>query len=235
MLKKLGFVDLWIVRKLHRVEKLIKGKKNENVIEEGKDFVEVFRRVIASMEYDHDHIFNMDQTPFFFEATSNCTLEQRGKRTIAVKAHSSYADYRVTAALCISASGKKLPPYLIFKGKCGARVFKEVRKDGYCPGVVCSAQESAWMDQAQMESWIDDVWIPYTRNIGPCLPLLDQYKVHMTSVTRSKLESAGTVVYFVPPGYPIYILLARTIVCIYLITFRELDYVFVSTSLPYRS
>ena len=56
------------------------------------------------------------------------------------------------------------------------------------------------MDQAQMESWIDDVWIPYTRNIGPCLLLLDQYKVHMTSVTRSKLESAGTEVYFVPPG-----------------------------------
>ena len=68
----------------------------------------------------------MDQTPFFFEANCERTLEETGEKTVSLKKRSSYADYRITAALCVSASGGKLTPYLIYKGKKGARVTIEV-------------------------------------------------------------------------------------------------------------
>jgi hypothetical protein len=99
----------------------------------------------------------------------------------------------------VSASGRKLTPYLIYKGKKGARVTIEVTAQDFCPGSYCSVQEKAWMGQDDMVAWINQVWIPETRG-ERCLLLLDHYKVHLTALTRKLLEDAGTECYFVPPG-----------------------------------
>ena len=56
------------------------------------------------------------------------------------------------AVLCCTASGKLLPPFVIFKGKT-LRPLKNVK----VPGVVCSTQVKAWMDEDRMIEWIKTV------------------------------------------------------------------------------
>lgn len=140
----------------------------------------------------------MDQTPFFFEARNGKTIAKKGSRTVSVKSQSNYADYRVTAALTVSAAGEKVIPYVIFKGKSNAVVDKEVSKFN---GSIARAQDKAWMDQPMMLDWIERVWKPITQKLdGPTLLLLDCFKVHMTSATREAIEACGTEIEMVPPG-----------------------------------
>jgi hypothetical protein len=65
-------------------------------------------------EYDPCDIINMGQSPIPYSCYSSRTLEMTGMKTVHVCA--SMADtMRVTLTVTVDASGKMLPPMLIFK------------------------------------------------------------------------------------------------------------------------
>ena len=107
---------------------------------------------------NQDYILNMDQTPVFFSMAPNTTLNVRGAQTVNVRSLSSLT-IRCTVAVTVTASGKMLPPMIIFKGKPGGRIEREF--DSYPTGAVYMVQERAWMNEVCMMEWVQRVLSPY--------------------------------------------------------------------------
>eukprot|EP00977_Amphora_coffeiformis_P017316 scaffold5541_cov132-Amphora_coffeaeformis.AAC.1 len=84
---------------------------------------------------EKDCIANFDETDVRFAVETRSTIAYRGERTVNVRTPCSSS--RCTVMLGCSANGKKFPPYVIYKGKRGARVAKELQKwedNGYSSG-----------------------------------------------------------------------------------------------------
>ena len=78
------------------------------------DFMEVLCPKLQLQCRDKTFILNMDQTPILFTFNSKTTLEVVGARTVHVR-KSTNDTKCTTAAITITASGKMLPPLLVFK------------------------------------------------------------------------------------------------------------------------
>ena len=96
------------IRKITHVGQSIKSSSKEDY----KHFLEI---VYAIRKENGDfknnfNIFNMDETPIYFEMVSNKTIEKIGEKTVTIVTHGSERT-RISLLLCISASGEKLPLY----------------------------------------------------------------------------------------------------------------------------
>lgn len=82
---------------------------------------------------EEDFICNMDQTAVFFECKPSKTVNVRGSKTIPIRNSGSNSN-RMTVCLAVTLSGKKLPPFVIFKEN---RVHESKRLSQiYCPRVL---------------------------------------------------------------------------------------------------
>jgi transposase-like protein len=63
------------------------------------------------------YFINMDQTAVYFEMKSSTTVHKKGERTVSVRDSASNSK-RATVVLAVAADGTKLPPFVVFKGKC---------------------------------------------------------------------------------------------------------------------
>ena len=111
-----------------------------------KDFIAMMQ--VKMQEKNLDHL-NMDQTPIPYSYHASKTLEFKGAKT--VQARSPMSDTkRVTLAVAVTASGKLLPPFMIFKGQrhgcIAAREFATYPGEGK----YAACQPKAWMDKAMM-------------------------------------------------------------------------------------
>ncbi|CAI7899139.1 unnamed protein product [Closterium sp. NIES-54] len=70
----------------------------------------------ALNSYPTSLIVNADQTSLFLEMLQERTLETKGARTVHVRT-AGYEKERLTVMLAVTASGLKLPPYVVFKRK----------------------------------------------------------------------------------------------------------------------
>lgn len=70
---------------------------------------------------DPDDVINTDQTLIPYSFPSNRTLEKKGAKTIHVQTLTIDTKC-VTFAATVTASGKLLTPFLIFKGKTNGRI-----------------------------------------------------------------------------------------------------------------
>ena len=180
----------------HRGQKIL-----DEILEEARDFQISFERRCITHGYSLDSIWNMDETPVYFEPTQATTIDVVGRKHVPAKSTGKEST-RATAALTVSASGEKLAPFLIFKAQHKKTVWREVtHKSVYPHDVECSTQSSAWMDKELMLEWIERFWKPYTmRHNRPTLLLLDKFSAHMCSSVVSALNDLQTEVEFLPPG-----------------------------------
>lgn len=98
---------------------------------------------------------NMDETAVYYDSAPRITVDFVGSD--AVPCAGSGSSDRVTAVLAIASDGRKLPPYIIFKGMAGGRIARELAssRDESGNSSICSVQSHAWMDEQQMLNWID--------------------------------------------------------------------------------
>jgi hypothetical protein len=102
---------------------------------------------------------------------------------------------RVTLAVAVTASGKLLPPFLIFKGQRHGTA----REFATCPGEgKYACQPKAWMDKAMMNEWIDVVLKPWkddrdasNPSIQPPIIVLDAYHVHQMGLVVIRIQAMG--------------------------------------------
>ena len=94
----------------------------QNLKENSKiEYQEFFRRLYSLRfnigDYENMcNIYNMDETPIWFEMISKNTISKLGEKSVMVRTFGSERT-RISVILCTSANGEKIPPLLVFKGK----------------------------------------------------------------------------------------------------------------------
>lgn len=106
--------------------------------------------------------------------------------------------YRCTMAVTACSDGRILPPHLVFRGKQGGDVEKEVTAFADESVATFSVQAKAWFDERVMMEWISRCWSFIVTE--PCILILDSLKVHKSAAVAARLADMGTVVLYVPAG-----------------------------------
>ena len=152
---------------------------------------------------DRAYVMNMDQTPFYFSLGSGVTLDMVGASTVLGK-ESEGRKRRATISLCITASGEKLRPMVIFKGKEGGDIeSRELATSPYRRDLFLACQPNAYQDENNMLRWIDEVIVPHLQQKAagaPVLLFLDAFTAHHTQAVLNKLDSMGVRVIKIPEG-----------------------------------
>jgi hypothetical protein len=170
---------------------------------DAKDFIAMVKQKLEGRNLED--ILNMDQTPIPFSYHSTKTLEVKGTKTIHARAPTTDTK-RVTLAATVTASGKMLPPFLIFKGKPNGRI--AMREFSTFPSrgrYAC--QEKAWMDEQRMHEWVDVVLKPWKEardannpSMQPPIIILDAYRVHQMGSVVQHIQMMGIEVLHIPAG-----------------------------------
>ena len=101
-----------------------------------------------------------------------------------------------TVVLACTASGKKLPPMVIFKRKTAV-------KDKITADVIVSNNEKGWMDQQQMGVWLQRC---YVRRPGgffktaKSMLVMDSMRAHIIPEVKDSIRSTNTIVGIIPGG-----------------------------------
>lgn len=158
-----------------------------------------FQRYIMQLrkknQYSLGQIGNADETPIYFDMPVNYTVAKKGSKQVSIKT-AGYEKQRITAMLCATADGKKLPPYLIFKRKT-------VPKNEVFPkDVIIRAQPKGWMTEELMKDWIDVVWNkrPGAMLQPKSLLVLDAFKGHTTDPVKNALKKKKSDIGIIPGG-----------------------------------
>ena len=178
----------------HTAQKNFQETKDESV-----DFIALMKEKVAGV--NPEDILNMDQTPIPYSFHTTRTLEKKGSKTVNVRA-STTDTKRVTLAVSVEASGRMLPPMLVFRGAPNGHIAN--REFGTFPdGGHYACQKKAWMDEDMMNKWIDLVLVPWKNAKEPeIIPIiiLDAYRVHMMGNIVNRIQSLGIEVVHIPPG-----------------------------------
>ena len=177
-------------------------------------FYEFFRDIIRKRqqlgifdnEGDYDRIVNIDETPIFFEMTTDKTYNKKGAKVVSIETKGNEKKL-ITCVLAVSASGKKLTPTLIFKGGRDGNL--EARyKNLECvknKKIVIYFQYNAWCDEAIFKKWVKDVYLVYEEEEikKKCILIMDKAPSH---IYRSKyLDKKGKSYVFIPGGLTRYL------------------------------
>lgn len=167
--------------------------------EEYEEKLHSFQRFVLSLRrrngYHLGQIGNADQTPLYFDMPATTTVEKKGAKQVRVLS-SGHEKTRVTAMLCCTADGHKLPPYLIFRRKTLPKgiVFPS--------GMIVRTNEKGWMTTDLVADWIDHVW---RKRPGGSLGLramlvLDAFRCHLDQRIKDKLAACNTDLVVIPGG-----------------------------------
>lgn len=157
-----------------------------------------FQRYVIGMRHEHNYmlseIANADQTPVWFDCPENCTVELKGKKSVSVRTTGAERQ-RCTVMLCVTADGRKLPPYVILKRK-------RIPNEAFPKGIVVRAQEKGWMDDELVLDWIKSVWQnrPGAMLAKRSLLVLDSFRGHLTDRVKKQLGSICTDMAVIPGG-----------------------------------
>jgi hypothetical protein len=111
---------------------------------------------------DDDQILNMDEMGVWFEMQPSRTYTLRGERVTRGETTGA-SKKRLTVLLCCAASGRKLPPLLVFKGTPTGTLARALDNDGggYPAGVVVCYQPNAWCDRDVMSKFANKMYDAY--------------------------------------------------------------------------
>ena len=92
------------------------AQKLPAALEKMATFIRSVRDIRKELKYPDSMIVNMDETPMYFDMTTNKTVNQKGAKTVSVRSTGA-EKRRLTAVLAATGDGQILSPMIIFKGK----------------------------------------------------------------------------------------------------------------------
>ena len=111
-----------------------------------EQFVAYVNEEFATGGFSPDSVVNIDETNIEFDMTGSVTLANQGSRTVSLRSSGSCA--RCTVLLGVTLSGKKLPPFVIFKGMLNKRIARERTGSTTYPSTsIYAVQQKAWIDE----------------------------------------------------------------------------------------
>ena len=78
-------------------------------------FITKTRKLRLLKQYSLGCIGNMDETPLWMDMPGETTVSRAGERTLSIRT-TGHDKGRFTVVLAAMADGKKLKPYVVFKG-----------------------------------------------------------------------------------------------------------------------
>ena len=161
-------------------------KVNKDALTQASLFYNEVHTTINENGFNTYNIFNMDESPIFFNMVPNKTIAKKGKKTIIIKTQNQQK-CRISILLGIGADGSKLMPLLIFKGKTGGYIETELSKNKYVLNKKCliSVNQNAWATDTIIKKWFYNIWIKYIKNPENLCDntgylILDRATSHMT-------------------------------------------------------
>ena len=146
----------------------------------------------------------MDETNVDYDMSSPYTLEEKGAETVNAK--NAGLSERATLILAVTASSRKFPPLVIFKGVPGprSRITHEFNNPayGYPQELHYMVKRKTWNDIPRMYKWIDVVGILFCREAErPTYLIYDEFSAHLSHEVITKTQQQGKQVDIIPVGY----------------------------------
>jgi hypothetical protein len=154
-------------------------------------FVLHIRQLRLRNEFLPAAIGNMDETPCWMDMPGPTTIESTGSRSVPLRT-TGHDKARFTVVLAAMADGRKLKPYVIFKGVRRSQELDRI------PGVVVALSRNGWMTEDLIADWLERVWgrIAFTQ----CLSVWDAYRCHITQRVKQAVQSMRTTMSVIPGG-----------------------------------
>ena len=104
----------------------------------------------------------MEETAFNYNMNSNVTIHIIGAKTISIKSQNQ-EKLRISKIMSICGNGKRLKPYLIFKGAHNGRIYHSLSKlNEVNKGLVfINVNNNAQATKNIIKDWIQKIYIPY--------------------------------------------------------------------------
>jgi hypothetical protein len=171
-----------------------------------------FRNKFASLFAikSHSLIFNMDETPLYFDAPGNRTIDKIGAKTVEI-ATTKHEKDRITVVLCASCFGAQVDTLVIHRTGEKKRMKKTnnlsrqiiTAKDKRVP-IWISHSPTAYMNHSIMTKWIEEIYKVHTKTSG-CEPsdsvlFLDNMGAHKMEEIEDVFTQHRLPTIFFPPN-----------------------------------
>jgi len=133
----------------------------------------------------------MDETPIYFDMGRNSTYHWKGERSIQL-VRTNGQKKRVTVCLTILSDGRKLAPFIIFKGK-------KPLTNPFSKTCVVESNENAWITETLMKIWIEKIWSKFKPLNLKKLLILDKCSSHKKQNIINLIKE-DSYLEFVPSG-----------------------------------
>ncbi|KAG6590954.1 DDE superfamily endonuclease, CENP-B-like [Phytophthora cinnamomi] len=148
---------------------------DETLVERAVSYMKFLRSAVPAMDLNRTIL--MDETAVYFEDARNQTVDITGSRHVVVRS-TGFSSMRITAVLAVSATGRKLPPLLIWKGKASPTFAK-------IGGMYVAHQPRAWVDSTLLKRWIDLAFPLVDMRAGKHL-FWDSMRAHISKDVKAK-------------------------------------------------
>ena len=145
-----------------------------------------------------NRLWNCDETAFSMSASASKLLVRRGTRAVHEIGGGSGREY-TTVHCAGSASGERLPPFLLYKGK---NLYKRWTENGPV-GALYGVNESGWMDAEVFLSWFCKLFLRAVGHLtesGPVILFLDGHHSHISLELIRKARANNVILQCLPPN-----------------------------------
>lgn len=174
------------------------ARYNATNVEVLKTWFDAVTELCIEHQYELQHIYNMDESGFAIGAS------QSSRALVNIRERSSWKVVRarqewITAIECVSASGRALPPLLIFKAKYTNTAWIPPRAP---PDWRFSTSQSGWTSDSHAYEWLTTVFQPATMPDDPStrrLLIMDGHGSHITANVISFCMNNAIDLLILPP------------------------------------
>ncbi|WAQ93423.1 hypothetical protein MAR_005894, partial [Mya arenaria] len=158
-----------------RAETLDKARKSMSTQQTIDDFFDLYGQLLD--DYDlrdkSEQIFNCDEVDW----TGRETFRQKiiGPTAAHTYRQQTMVNQHITAHLCVSASGRMLPPLIIFPGSHPHRHYHDGIPDS-CLFGVC---ESGFINTGLFHQWFIKIFLANCGSVRPVLLIMDNHDAHI--------------------------------------------------------
>ena len=190
-----GWLQLFLKRKnlCLRRKTTVCQKTPQDVIPKLVNYIMHLRKLRIAHNYASANIFAMDETACWMDMPSDTTIDVRGAKSVSLKTTGHEKDH-FTIILSARADGKKLKPFVVFKGK-GTRLIKNLQK---IPGIVVRFSANGWMNDTLTLDYLHSMIGSLSFNKR--LLVWDAYKCHTSEATWKETERMKLHTAIIPGG-----------------------------------
>ena len=148
-------------------------------------------------------LWNCDETAFATDVASRKILARKGEKNVHETGGGSGREY-ITVLGCGSASGERLPPYIVYKGK---NLWTSWTKGGPA-GTLYTVSDSGWMERPNFLEWFKKQFIVAVSHLletGPVILFMDGHASHI-NLTLIRLAREQGVVLLCLPSHTTHVL-----------------------------